>query len=936
MSTFLIYLLFSGIYCAAKASMQRRVHSNLRVEDFAEERIIPVKQIRALVPPDPIRRGDVGSKLKCYDAISREEEKLNIEAEIIANLDDYIDPLGKLGCFILVNNFQGINIPELNHPIVLRYPQLVALPTRDSNGIFDVELFWVSNNLYPQNGSGSTGKIFKRHCKISKFLATFWESGYAFSNLHDYCLRIIQHRFAFSSLPWNCEAQFGLFPIMKIYQPSCRVFQYYPRTWKYEGPTLSSEHMLSLSVPTVNVIITHKLGLRGLAPFQGLMVATFIRYYFDGLGGNYVSQAVFLYGIVSSKTRDEGTTESGFSLGFLKLVRISFENALRQDHNPTPLLIKFAPEQFNPDNLSLSLQHTSSPSAENMLVWNVKGLPCNSPVALKPLSGAPEQLVYERQSRAWFSIFGNYTFKNQNGTSCVNGGVQKHPPPYESPIIWHVYLGWHIDYQMLHPYRPMAHKYLNIFRSLRFISCASLRQEPLLFKELINIYQLWVWAWLVIAMIVLASIISYAGRNGSFIRNILAVYKVVVGQGDPFMYKIFSRVPLRFAIVAFLFMGIILHEGYKNSNMYNIISPRRIISKENFSELVSDKFTVYTRTSELDFELLSMENPEIARLKYSKHSITAGGIARAHSEVHTMVAERSLQESSSLHPMLPSVMMDLVLGHKHWYNFVSFKNFFRKEARKGNVTLDPEKIFQKMADNSASLDDFTTNQMLRLQEIAKIWNQGSDERKASGNVRSAELSNIVQNWEQETLFSFLQDCSSAALILPESLAVEYAKRLRITENQHLSIGMESYPPKTTGIFLSGLIPPVIFRRVRWMGTSGIWDWHLTVVRKWRIVSAMRTFGKPVQATMSGNVSVIFLILPVGFVLASVQFFAEMLLYHARRILNKGSSKSNVDHAPPKISLAILIMLKDVANLVFLQTNMASRNIIRYSEEEETL
>lgn len=101
--------------------------------------------------------------------------------------------------------------------------------------------------------------------------------------------------------------------------------------------------------------------------------------------------------------------------------------------------------------------------------------------------------------------------------------------------------------------------------------------------------------------------------------------------------------------------------------------------------------------------------------------------------------------------------------------------------------------------------------------------------------------------------------------------MKYATRLQIKINQHYSVGKDAFLPRTTGVYLIGLIPPVVIRRIKWVETSGIWEWHSAVLRKWNTISTTLR-NKPAQATMSGNVSIIFLILPVGFVPAMHNWF----------------------------------------------------------------
>lgn len=107
-----------------------------------------------------------------------------------------------------------------------------------------------------------------------------------------------------------------------------------------------------------------------------------------------------------------------------------------------------------------------------------------------------------------------------------------------------------------------------------------------MFKELVNIYDMGVWIAPNSAMVASAMIIKRVQRRMSFLTNFTAIFKIVVGQGDPFLHKMLNRIPTRQIAVAFPFMGIVFSEGYKSTNMYNIaVTPGKVVSMRTFSEL---------------------------------------------------------------------------------------------------------------------------------------------------------------------------------------------------------------------------------------------------------------------------------------------------------------------------------------------------------------
>lgn len=118
------------------ASLLEEVQDQIQESDFANKTIIiiiiPVGKIRSSIPNGCPVSWYVRDKSECFDMVSIEEQENKKEATAIHNLDDYVGHLGRLGWFILINNFQGINIPELKHPVILRYLRIVALPTIQS------------------------------------------------------------------------------------------------------------------------------------------------------------------------------------------------------------------------------------------------------------------------------------------------------------------------------------------------------------------------------------------------------------------------------------------------------------------------------------------------------------------------------------------------------------------------------------------------------------------------------------------------------------------------------------------------------------------------------------------------------------------------------------------------------------------------------------
>lgn len=890
----------------------------LEVSDFEKEQIIQFGKVNKYIPREVFHKAELNDWLKCFKQMSQLEQEEKQKAQVIKNLGEYISPLEKLGCFVVINNFQGIDFQGLDHPLVLRYPRPVALPSSDADGIFEIERFWVPHFLYPTNGTRRTKPIIKRNCQISKFLATFWETEESLEHINDYCLRIVHHLFASVSKPWRCEAQFALFPLMKLYDPKCFPL-YYPRTFNYEGkPGWRTDEMLSLTVPIVSVVITNKEATYGLETLQELMVSTHIRTIQDSLSGPYIYQSVFLHGVVSRPILNMTTREKENTLIYLRLVRVSYENYLQHLPNQNAVLIKYSEELLSPGKLWKILSQTSSPSPDEMTVWLAyHGLACYKESFSFKYQRSAAEIISELKKRAWISMLGNHTLL-QRGTkdelSCMNG-VPGRPSPRDNSFKYSpMYLQWYLDVALSNPTQPTVQKYVETHKSLRFISCYTIKLEPLLFSELINVYHEWVWVCLICIIICLALLTSRIARKSSFVKSILGMFKVVVGQGDPFMHNAFSSTPLRLVAVTFLFMGIIISEGYKNSNMYNMISPRKIISREKMSDLVDEKFTMYSRLSKIKFgtDYFAFANPETVEFNVRQHWIEAIGLVFGHSIVLSYDEASPILGTCSLHPSVATFSRQLAIQHKDWFTYEIFKAFFLTEVKLGNVSMDPEQVFQLLETRSNNYDNFSHSQLLILSEIVGRWEVDDEERYSIQRMLSAILEQIVLKWEEETLFNFLQNCSNSALFLPEYETTSYAKRLKLKDNQTFSIGQESFPPTTSRVSLKGFIPPVLIKRIKWTETSGIWEWHATIVPH-AYTGPSRT-NMPVRATMSGHVIVIFLTLPVGFLLAISTVLGELFFYR----VTHGTTKSVIIRRN-KTSISVLgsmgIMLYELTNLL---------------------
>lgn len=88
----------------------------------------------------------------------------------------------------------------------------------------------------------------------------------------------------------------------------------------------------------------------------------------------------------------------------------------------------------------------------------------------------------------------------------------------------------------------------------------------------------------------------------------MPILKGVLEQGDPFSARFVKSSKLRWIIGTYLLAAVVLSNGYKNNNVYNMITSRKPLLIETLEDVKSENFSFYVRTRVLEFKALT--NPE--------------------------------------------------------------------------------------------------------------------------------------------------------------------------------------------------------------------------------------------------------------------------------------------------------------------------------------
>lgn len=209
---------------------------------------------------------------------------------------------------------------------------------------------------------------------------------------------------------------------------------------------------------------------------------------------------------------------------------------------------------------------------------------------------AAEEILYQALVRVWQSVLKNYTYTvvHTNIGTCLTDRVISFNLEATSSriVIDDIYLRrfLHIPMQIVNP----------VNGSFRFVVCGVRGSELMAFAELINVYDKYIWGLLVVLVCISAFIwncLLPAPSAGEWKIKILsgaigwiaafgklyALGKVLLEQGELSSGSAsISNQKVRLFLAIILMMSIILSNGYKNANVYKMVTHRELLRYERF------------------------------------------------------------------------------------------------------------------------------------------------------------------------------------------------------------------------------------------------------------------------------------------------------------------------------------------------------------------
>lgn len=768
-------------------------------------------------------------------------------------------------CLISISNYINSPILNVNQPFFIWHP--VPAVFQYKNAYY---LRWIFESSLVSSDNFSSSLIFKE-------LSDCYE-------LHD-CAMTNYTRVILHSRLWNCHIRIDLFPpyldpswLNHRFEELLYVYQYV-EIWRFGLPYLwdidaSMQHTIGKVMPG-RLPILHFL-IIPMKYWENVNTNAVLSEWTDTTEYNILSCASniqhFLVDIIDS-------THKGFFPGSIQYI----------DKNRRNLATLTNVAVVDPDAIHNFLVTHFLRSQSR---WHVEAMVSifethfqNCKVNLKPTSTAwpAAHLLSQAVVQVWQSILKNHTYKS-GLVKCSNGkGINldgnmgmgmdsgmNSPEQFHSIItIDDIYLRryLHIPLMILNPTNG----------SFQFVVCGMKDWEGVAYGELINVYDKFIWGSLVatVGCVAFVWILMTIGQfqpftknhanlshKNSFFSKTYSLLKILLEQGD-FDYDSTSihchKVRLFLAI--FLLMSIILSNGYKNANMYNMIAPRKPLRYEHFNDLVAANFSIYGSSKAYlhNWWRLRSVNWFLENITMGEsfdddafYSYFTGSPKMQLITVSTMMGNPSYEK-----------WLDVPTPHLGSQKEINFNKMVQAKAGRYRVNILKDWI------------DSLKTKFKTWENLLNYFGNGYD------FIRDFALSKFAK-LEGESLLPLLLDCNKTALVVRSNEAKAFARLLTRAKGNP---GKEVYFQNYFLVKISGLVTPIFLTRLARIKESGIMEWWSNMTEYISLVQFHTSANRggatqenhPSGASIRGNITVIFSLLLVGLFLAAFGFILEALL-----------------------------------------------------------
>lgn len=794
----------------------------------------------------------------------------------VINLSNILRLFQHDNCHFVVNSFRGYDIIAPGHvPILLRKPTVGVLWRRQRLGKFRIpQMVWIYQEFIDVqryvNHSSTVDKVSLSGSTFGVGISVK-DTENVVTHRPDIFIRLNISHYSMRTKPWNCNIALYLTPnFTNVNNFGLNL----PATFNYNSKMLSHANLLPSPIPPVHFIV---VGETEEYDLKIILVNIFVSTSTSPSKGSTISHDIFF--LIQLETTKQTYAQ---------------HNLIRVNHIMVcPRLINSVIElTVNMTNLGLTHLHPwksmssvicNNEVKNNMRVWSIQFerevetvgtsalsqilLMCQDKISPKWVLNNPKSPVERKAhviAHVWESIMGNYTYRSlfSHSKLCQNGktvtGTLEEYADFINQVA--VEVKFNIEGSGTFQYPFVAAGDPN---NMRIISCGKRGLENFSLTNLFNVYDNFTW-YLILCCVLIVSFTlhqsAYQEITLDVCHTFLCIIRSLLEQGDPFPLTFIKSKRHQLIIGTFLLVAIIISNAFKNTNVYNMITPRKVLPYENLQQLIKDKYQVFTRVGNIVFTQSKLGN-------YTRN---------LHNQIYDHVARWNT------HPNTPISLVGIISEAKHIIDIMKIQSFEEHLARP--YPMQRLMNLTRLHHSSVSKLTGVVQRYLRLFALTTHpeWHSVIE------TLTTVEM----KEEEQVGLFEEIRKCQRSAVLLPLSICSDWQQKLQRLGHPHVFVGKERYFNSKVVFRLEGLLPRYAIKYIISVHESGIWKrWEDLL--KGANVNAGDEIVKPEKPNMSGNIVMIFSLL-AGNVFAAVVFIIELFIHCGVLLLREWSNTRRIN------------------------------------------
>lgn len=772
---------------------------------------------------------------------------------IIENFNVFTQSFARQRCLVVLNNHQNINIEPME-PIIIVSSEPIVFSEIANNEFKDKhhEILGPRDFSQPQNWSwGDISQSGTFPCYLSPLLLG-WNRKYS---INAFCFRLNVPAYTVKSKSWNCQAEFHIFGWNGKFVPKS--------VWNRARVGLELA-TFPATVPVLNLFV------QGAIPsYQNKkLTSKFISGLISQIEENTVSgesdttklrqhfMDIYAIIVLRYKSRTMKLADIVAEVENIQVLRICPTCFVQSGMLN---LIGMVPATLPALSNFQHLIKLGFPGVEENLIWDIlsgnrvdsnvnildqvlriiascKGKQYTSHDRLLKSNGSVVSKLANAYSLVWIEIMGNYSILDrETGNFCVNGEIEE---TFGFALRLKRKRAFVIELGKL-PYLNNSYHFTHFpqdsLNQLRFVSCGRRGVKSFPFEAFVNIFDEWIWLFIASSSVTCFVVIrcQQSNTNRDNLRLCISPLMALMEQGDAFVRSERNKV----VTGLFLAMGILLSNAYKNTNLYNMVTPRKSIPYESFEQLVDDNFTVYTRTTIVDVLPSGFEGGEVASKDVSAEILGSEYTAFLTSEVDSLISD-----------------------HKRYLTLCHSCPQYDKNGRhvSSNRAILNSSLFSLGIKNYSKLQPNLNAILIPMLKKEVVW--------------WTVVAEKFKRMEAHLLNNLFWKCYKVAILLPEYLCKKYVHESR-HRKKLVSIGKEPYSDIDFLFTLEGFVPPRLIKKIKGLSEFGIWS-------KWEKIYNRGEEEPPVDtvvaASMSGNIIVVFAVIACGHSVATLSLVMEFI------------------------------------------------------------